>query len=281
MAAGGELTPTGYISHHLTNLGACYDSNGHVHIGDCTDAGFWSLNLDTLGWSIVLGVLFCFVLRRAAVKATSGVPNGIMMNIAEMLVEFVNTQVGDIYHGKSKVIRPLALTIFVWVLLWNTMDLVPVDLIPAFSAWLLEDATGLFEAGHSYMKVVPSTDLSAPMALGVTVMLLVMMFNISSKGVGGFIKELFTAPFGGAFFWFNIPLRIVEEIARPVSLALRLFGNMYAGELVFLLIALVPWFAQWTMSVPWAILHILVITLQAFLFMVLTIMYLSLAEDSH
>ena len=271
MAAGGELTPTGYISHHLTNMGACYDTNGHMHVGDCTDAGFWSLNLDTMGWSIALGILFCFVLRRAAVKATSGVPNGIMMNIAEMLVEFVNNQVGEIYHGNSKIIRPLALTIFVWVLLWNTMDLVPVDLIPALSAWFFEDATGLFAAGHSYMKVVPSTDLSAPMALGVTVMLLVFFFNIKSKGFGGFAKELLTAPFGPWFAPANVALRIVEEIARPVSLGLRLFGNMYAGELVFLLIALVPWGFQWTMSVPWAILHILVITLQAFLFMVLTL----------
>lgn len=272
MASGGELTPTGYISHHLTNLGMCQSENGGLIVGDCTEAGFWSLNLDTIGFSLFLGVLFSFLMWRSAKKATSDVPRGFMLNLAEILVGFADGQVKSIYHGHSKLIRPLALTIFIWVFLWNLMDLIPVDLLPFI-------ADKVFHI--HYLKVVPSADLSATFGLSLTVMLLIVFYNIKSKGFVGLGKEMLTAPFGPWLAPANLALRLVEEIAKPVSLGLRLFGNLYAGEMIFLLIALLPWWAQWTMSLPWAIFHIMVITLQAYIFMVLTIVYLNMAEDSH
>lgn len=291
MAAQGA---TGYISHHLTNLGLCKENGvGDLMVGDCTNGGFWTLHLDTIGWSVILGCMFSFVLWRAAKNATAGVPNGFLVNLAEILIDFVDGQVNDIYHGKSKLIRPLALTIFVWVLLWNFMDIVPVDLIPWLFAWLTEDVLGIFKAGGSYMKVVPSTDVSATFALSFSVLILIVAFNIKGKGVGGTIKESLTAPFGPALAPANLLLRIVEELAKPVSLGLRLFGNLYAGEMIFLLIALLPMAGSTLLStigfsiphiildMAWAIFHLLVIPLQAYIFMVLTIVYLNMAESAH
>ena len=272
MASGGELTPTGYLNHHLTNLGMCEAEDGGLIVGDCTNGGFWTLNLDTLFVSVALGVLFCFFMWRMAKRASADVPNGFMLNLAEVLVDFVDQQANDIYHGNSKLVRPLALTIFLWVILWNFMDIIPVDLLP----WVAHNVFHL-----EYTKVVPSTDLSATFGLSISVFLLIIFFNLKSKGFGGTIKEVFSAPFGPALFPANIVLRIVEEVAKPISLALRLFGNFYAAEMIFLLIALLPWGAQWFLSVPWAIFHIIVIPLQAYIFMVLTLVYINMAEDSH
>jgi F-type H+-transporting ATPase subunit a len=254
--AHGGGGATGYIVHHLTPLS----------VGE----GFWTVHLDTLFYSAFLGIVFLAVFRKAAENATAGIP-GPLQNFAEMLVEFVDAQVKDAFHGKSELIAPLSLTIFVWIWLMNFMDLIPVDLFP-----LIGSAVGL-----EYMRIVPSTDLNATFGMSISVFLLIMFYSIKVKGVVGFSKEMLLSPFGKWMIPFNLLLKLVEEIARPVSLALRLFGNMYAGELIFILIALLPWFIQPLLSFPWAVFHILIITLQAFIFMVLTIVYLSLAHEDH
>jgi F-type H+-transporting ATPase subunit a len=245
-----------YIVHHLTPLS----------VGE----GFWTLHLDTLFFSIVLGGVFAWFFKSVADKATDDVPS-LAQNIAETLVEFVDTQVKDTFHGRSELIAPLALTIFCWVFLWNLMDLIPVDLLPLIASLM----------GMEYLRVVPSTDLNATFGLSITVILLTYFYSIKVKGGIGFLKEILCFPFGPWLFPFNLLLRIVEEFARPISLGLRLFGNLYAGELLFILIALLPPFIQPVLSFPWAIFHILIITLQAFIFMILTIVYLSLAQEDH
>ena len=253
----GAGNPTEYIVHHLTNL--------------TVGQGFWTFNLDTLFFSIALGLVFFFLFRRVAVRASAGVPGG-LQNFVEIMVEFADRQVKDTFHGKSELIAPLALTIFCWVFLWNLMDLVPVDLLPLVSSWF----------GVHYLRVVPSTDLNATFGLSLTVLLLIIFYSLKVKGPVGYAKEFLTHPFGPYLFPANLLLNIVEMIAKPLSLSLRLFGNLYAGEMIFILIALLPWWIQPLLSWPWAIFHILVITLQAFIFMVLTIVYLSMAhEESH
>ncbi len=252
-SAGGT---TGYIVHHLTPL----------TVGE----GFWTLHLDTLFFSAVLGALFIWFFKSVAEKVTTGVP-GPAQNFAEMMIEFVDQQVKDTFHGESKLIAPLGLTIFCWVFLWNMMDLLPVDLLSLISSMM----------GIEYLRVVPSTDLNATFALSISVFILIIFYSIKIKGVFGFAKELTCTPFGPWMMPFNLLLKVVEEIAKPISLALRLFGNLYAGELIFILIALLPAFIQPFLSFPWAIFHILIIVLQAFIFMVLTIVYLSMAHEDH
>lgn len=247
---------TAYIIHHLTPLS--------------TGEGFWTLHLDTLFYSALLGAMFVGVFKYAADRVTQGIP-GPLQNFVEMIVEFVDTQVKDSFHGHSTVIAPLALSIFCWVFLMNAMDLLPVDLLP-----MLGSFTGL-----GYMRVVPSTDLNATFGMSISVFFLIIFYSIKVKGVIGFSKEMLLQPFGPWMMPFNLLLKLVEELAKPVSLGLRLFGNMYAGELIFILIALLPWWVQPVLSFPWAVFHILIITLQAFIFMVLTIVYLSLAHEEH
>jgi len=247
---------TGYIVHHLRPLS--------------TGESFWTLHLDTLFFSAVLGALFVWFFKTAAEKATTGVP-GLAQNFAEMMIEFVDSQVKDTFHGRSKLIAPLALTIFCWVFFWNAMDLLPVDLLPLIGSVM----------GIEYLRVVPSTDLNATFALSISVFLLIIFYSILIKGPWGFAKELLFQPFGPWLLPFNLLLKLVEEIAKPISLALRLFGNLYAGELIFILIALLPPLIQPVLSFPWAIFHLLIITLQAFIFMVLTIVYLSMAHEDH
>ncbi len=250
------MTATAYIRHHLTNLS----------VGD----GFWTFHLDTLFFSIVLGGLILLLFRFAARRATTGVP-GPIQNFVEILVDFVDSQVKDSFHGRSELIAPLALTIFVWVFLMNFMDLLPVDLLP-LAAELM---------GVKYLRVVPTTDPNTTFAMSITVFLLIIIYSIKIKGPVGFAKELLLSPFGKYFIPFNLLLKLVEELAKPISLALRLFGNLYAGELIFILIALLPWYLQFLLGWPWAVFHILIITLQAFIFMVLTIVYLSMAHEEH
>jgi F-type H+-transporting ATPase subunit a len=221
-------------------------------------------------FSAVLGGLFIWFFKSVADKATVEVP-GFAQNVAEMLVEFVDTQVKDSFHGRNKLIAPLGLTIFCWVFLWNSMDLLPVDLLPMIGSLM----------GMDYMRVVPSTDLNSTFALSISVFFLIIFYSIKVKGLLGFAKEMTCTPFGPWLMPFNLLLKLVEEIAKPISLGLRLFGNLYAGELLFILIALLPPVLQPILGVPWAIFHILVITLQAFIFMVLTIVYLSLAHEEH
>lgn len=248
-----------YVLHHLTNFS----------VGE----GVWTLHVDTLFFSWLTGIFFVTVLWLGARTATAGVP-GKMQNFVEMLVDWVDNSVKETFHGPRDFIGPLALTIFVWVLLWNFLDLIPVDWVPVFAYKVL---------GFEYTRIVPSADINAPFALSISVLLLIIVYSIKGKGFGGFGNELLTHPFGShPLLWIpNLLLNLVELIAKPVSLAMRLFGNLYAAELIFILIALLP---AWILFVPgsaWAVFHILVVPLQAFLFMTLTIVYLSLAYEKH
>jgi F-type H+-transporting ATPase subunit a len=261
------LTAEGYILHHLHHLTLnlktwSFDDQG----------GFWSVHLDTLFFSIFLGLLYLFIFRMVARKATSGVP-GRLQNVVEVLIEFVDTQVKDTFHAKNKLIAPIALTVFMWVLLCNTMDLFPVDLLPRIAS--------LF--GIPYLRVVPTADVNFTLALSLSVFFLVFGVGFYHKGAKGMFKEFTLHPFHHPLFApFNLLLKLIEELARPISLSLRLFGNLYAGELIFILIAaLIPPFLQWPAGLIWAIFHILVIVLQAFIFMMLTTVYLSLAAETH
>jgi len=283
MAAEGEvLTTTGYIKHHLQNLVFGYHPENGLSIAhsaeEAAEMGFWALHLDSLFWSILLGAFFMWLFKKAADKATAGVP-GKLQNFVELLVEFVDTNVRETFSAKNEMIGPLALTIFVWVFLMNFMDLIPVDFIPYVAENFLH---------IPYMKVVPSTDVNITFAMSLSVFALMIYYSIKIKGLGGFLGELAFNPFSSDNIivkWLFVPINLLLEgvalIAKPISLALRLFGNMYAGELIFILIALLPWGAQFFLSVPWAIFHILVITLQAFIFMMLTIVYLSMAHEHH
>ncbi|MGX9419342.1 F0F1 ATP synthase subunit A [Vibrio sp. RC27] len=260
MSGSGEaaLTSQEYISHHLTFLS--------------TGEGFWSLNLDSMIISVLLGSFMIWGFYRVAKNATSGVP-GKLQCFVEILVEFVDGTVKDVFSGKSALVAPLAITIFGWVFLMNLMDLIPVDFLP--------HVAGL--VGVHYLRVVPSADVNITLSMALGVFLLILFYSIKIKGPVGFAKELTLQPFNHwAFIPINLILEGVTLISKPVSLGLRLFGNMYAGELIFILIAgLLPWWSQWILSVPWAIFHILIITLQAFIFMVLTVVYLSQASEEH
>ena len=272
--ASQNPTASEYIQHHLTNLTFGYHpDNGWSFAHGAKEAaemGFMAIHVDTRGWSIGLGVLFCVLFRMGAKAAHAGVPGG-LLNFVELMVEFVDKSVKETFHGRSNLIAPLALTILVWVFLMNLMDLVPVDLLPYL----------FHAAGVEYMKVVPTTDVNATLGMSIGVFLLIIFYSIKIKGVGGFVGELTLQPFGKWMIPFNLLLEGVGLIAKPISLALRLFGNLYAGELIFILIALLPFYLQWFLSVPWAIFHILVIVLQAFIFMMLTIVYLSMAHEHH
>lgn len=253
------LTSGDYINHHLT----------HVDIG----SGFWTFNIDTLAVSIFLGIISLGFFYLIIKKSTPDTPKGIQ-NFIEIIFDFVDGQVRDTYHGKSKLIAPLALTVFVWVFLMNLMDLLPVDFFYIIGKMLnnhfLQD-----------MKIVPTTDPNLTLAMSISIFILIIIYNLKAKGIKGVFKEVFFVPFGGYLFFVNFFLKVIEELSKPISLGLRLYGNLYAGELIFILIALLPWFLQWILGGPWAIFHILVITIQAFVFMVLSIVYLSLAEESH
>jgi F-type H+-transporting ATPase subunit a len=233
--------------------------------------GFYAVHVDTMFWSIVLGVLFLFLFRRAASSATAGEPGG-FQNAIEMLVEFVDDMVRNIFDGDSAVIAPLSLTILVWVFLMNLMDLVPVDWIP-YAAQL---------SGIHFFKVVPTTDPNATLGMALGVLILMLFYSFKIKGAVGFAKELSAHPIPlNAARPFNLPIEFIVMLAKPFSLGMRLFGNLYAGEMIFILIAVMPFWAQWTLSIPWALFHVLIITLQAFIFMVLTIVYLSQAHATN
>ena len=278
MAAGEELTLTGYIKHHLTN--------GQVRLTDDPNNWWMVLNVDTLAWSIGLGLIFLWIFRSAAKKSTLGVP-GKFQCFIEMVVEFVGDNVRDTFHGKSKLIAPLALTIFVWIFLMNLMDLIPVDFLPALAGFVGETAFGM-DSHDVYMKIVPTTDINMTAALALGVFILMIGYSIKIKGIGGFIKELTLHPFSSnntalqiLLIPFNLLLELIALVSKPFSLALRLFGNLYAGELIFILIGAIG-FMQLPLHFVWAVFHILVIVLQAFVFMMLTIVYLSMASsDNH
>lgn len=280
-----NLTSNEYIKHHLTNLtfGKGDHGWGFAHgAEEAANMGFWAIHVDTMVWSIGLAVIFLALFRMAAKRVTTEVPTG-FQNFVEMSVEFIDAQVKDGFHGKNKLVAPLALTIFVWVFLQNAMDLLPVDLVPELAKM----------AGIGYMKIVPSTDPNATMGMAIGVFMMMIYYGIKVKGLG-FFKELIFMPFSfsnpvvqALFIPVNLFLELVSLISKPVSLGLRLFGNMYAGEMIFILIAImysagmVLGVLAGFMQLGWAIFHILIIALQAFIFMVLTIVYLSMAHEDH
>ena len=285
MAAENGPSAGEYIVHHLTHL----QNTPAKAVVD-----FSVFNLDSLFFSIALGVLMCWMLWLAARKATSGVP-GRFQAAVEILVEMVETQAKGIVHNANsrKLVAPLALVVFVWIFLLNAMDLLPVDLIPLIWEQIYGAAGG--DPHHAYMRVVPTADLSISMGLSVSVLIVCLYYNVKIKGLGGWIHELFTAPFGAhPLLWpFNFAMQLIEFIAKTVSHGMRLFGNMYAGELIFMLIALMG--GAWAFTATgiglgighiiagtaWAIFHILIITLQAFVFMMLTLVYIGQAHDKH
>ena len=349
MAGSGEnLTTSDYIGHHLQNLtfGQHPDGSWGIAHGaeEAAAMGFWAIHVDTLFWSLLLGLIFFFLFRKVAKQANSGVPGRFQAAI-ESIVEFVDTSVRESFHGTSRLIAPLALTLFVWIFFMNFMDLIPVDWLP----WVAS------QAGVSYQKVVPTTDVNATLGMAIAVLALILIYSIRFKGVKGFLGELVMNPLNPKVLnmpkavWpfvmaFNLILETVSLLAKPVSLGLRLFGNLYAGELIFILIAIVftagsgvvasglssvfgehipAWFwiiatatifaTLWLnlkgkldtkktlyflaaemllvgglaflggqlMHFGWAAFHLLVITLQAFIFMMLTIVYLSMATEHH
>lgn len=284
IAAQGQSSGE-YIVHHLTHL----QNHAPANVVD-----FTVFNYDSMFWSIALGVLGCWVLWLAARKATSGVP-GRFQAAVEFLVEMVDNQAKDIVHSAEsrKLVAPLALTVFVWILLLNAMDLLPVDLVPVVWQWIY-GAAG-HDPEHAYMRAVPTADLSITMGLSLSVLLISIYYNVKIKGLGGWVRELFTAPFGAnPLLWpFNFMMQMIEFVAKTISHGMRLFGNMYAGELIFLLLAMMG--GAFTLSLTgfalaaghiiaglaWAIFHILIIVLQAFVFMMLTLVYIGQAHDSH
>lgn len=284
MATEGHApTASEYVVHHLTHL----NNTGHAQ-QNIVD---WSvINLDSMFYSIVIGLITVFMLWLAARKATSGVP-GRFQGFVELLVEMVADQAKGIIHSAEsrKFVAPLALTVFVWIFLMNAMDLLPVDLLPRI--WEGIYAAGGGDPHHAYQRVVATADLSATLGMSCGVLLLCLYYNVKIKGFGGWVHELFTAPFGNhpLLYPINFAMQIIEFVAKTVSHGMRLFGNMYAGELIFILIALLGstatvfgFVGHVVAGSIWAIFHILIITLQAFIFMMLTIVYLSMAhEDNH
>jgi len=278
--ASETLTSTEYIKHHLQNLTLGMhpeEGFGFAHTAqEAKEMGFWAIHVDTMGWSIVLGVLFLWLFRKVAKSVTSDVPDGVQ-NFVEVLIEFIDNNVRETFTGKNDLVAPIALTLFVWVLLMNLMDLVPVDWIPLI-------ATAL---GIHYMKVVPTTDPNATFGLSLSVFGLMIYYSIKVKGVGGFFGELAFQPFPKWMFPVNLFLEGISLISKPVSLSLRLFGNLYAGEMIFILIALM-YSGGWIFGVfggvlqwAWAVFHVLIVLLQAFIFMILTIVYLDMAHQHH
>ena len=275
------ISNTDYILHHLTYLTFNLKT---MSLGK--GGGFWTLNLDTIFFSILMGVIALGILFAATRKVTVNVPNK-LQNFAEMMLQFADGQVKDCFHGQNNLIGPLALTIFMWVFLMNFMDIVPVDILPNIAS--------LF--GIHYLKVVPTNDLNMTFAMSLSVFFLIIFYSLKIKGIKGFSKELALQPFNHPIMIpFNLLVELTGLIAKPISLALRLFGNLYAGELIFILIGLLTLQSSWShptvgtvalsmtqilLSLGWSIFHILVITLQAFIFMVLTIVYLSLAHEEH
>ncbi|GAO34930.1 F0F1 ATP synthase subunit A [Sulfuricella sp. T08] len=281
------LTSSEYIRHHLQNLTFGKLSDGSLGIArsaeQAKEMGFWAINLDTMFFSFVLGALFLFFFSRAAQKASAGVPNG-LQNFVEWIIEFIDTSVRGSFTARNNMVAPLALTIFAWILLMNLMDLLPIDYLPLIA----------HAAGIPFLKIVPTTDPNATFGMSIGVFVLVVYYSIKMKGLGGFVGELTLQPFGKYGLPANIFLEGVNLIAKPISLALRLFGNMYAGEMIFILIALMG--ASWAsvtfgstllfgsqivLSLGWAIFHILIVTLQAFIFMTLTVVYLDMAHQEH
>jgi len=298
--ASESLTSAGYIKHHLVNLTYGKFPEGHEHAGhwglahsaaDAKAMGFWAIHVDTMFWSILLGALFLWLFRKVTKNATAGTPGG-MQNFVEWIIEFVDSIVRGTFTGRNPMVAPMALTIFIWVFLINAMDLVPVDWIPQVAALVGSNVFGM-DPHHVFFKVVPSTDPNATFGMALAVFALTLFYSFKIKGVGGFAAELTMHPFSSSnkllqlvFMPVNFLLEFVSLLSRPLSLSLRLYGNMFAGEMIFILIALM-YGGGWMMGVfggflqlGWAIFHVLIITLQAFIFMVLTVVYMEMAYQT-
>ncbi len=297
MSTETGLTSAQYIQHHLTNW--TYGQNPETShwefahsAAEAKAMGFMAIHVDTMFWSLFLGAFFLFFFYKAAKRTTTGVPGG-LQNFVEWIVEFIDTSVRGSFSHKNNLVAPLALTIFVWIFLMNFMDLLPVDWLPSLAGFIGETVFGA-DPHHVYFRVVPTTDPNATFGMAIAVFFLTIFYSIKNKGIGGFVGELTLQPFQSKntvvmaiFIPINFLLEFVSLIAKPISLALRLFGNMYAGEMIFILIAMMV-NAGITMGVlggflqmGWAIFHILIITLQAFIFMTLTIVYMDMAHSEH
>jgi len=287
--SGEGLTSAEYIKHHLQNMTyGNHPENGWSFAQTAEQAkemGFWAFHVDSLGWSFGLAILFFFLFRGVAKKATTGVPTG-FQNFAEMIIDFINDSVRGSFSAKNDIVAPLALTVFAWVFMMNMMDLVPVDWLPMLAQFIGSAVFGA-DPHHVFFKVVPSTDPNITFGMALGVFWLMLYYSIKIKGIGGFFGELAFQPFGKVGAPVNLVLELVSLISKPISLALRLFGNMYAGETIFILIAIMYSAGLATgifggvLQLGWAIFHILIITLQAFIFMTLTIVYLDMAHQDH
>jgi F-type H+-transporting ATPase subunit a len=275
-ATGGE-----YVQHHLGFLTFGKHPDGYEHAGEwgfahseeeAHDMGFWSIHVDTMALSLVTGLVFLALFMSVSRKVTSGVPRG-LQNAVELVVEMVQSSVKTTFYGHNPFVAPLALTVFCWIILMNTLDLVPVDLIPLAAQAVAGDS-------HLFFKAVPTTDVNITIGLSLSVFLLMLFYSVKVKGIGGFLGEFAFQPFGKWALPLNLLIEVPAFFAKPVSLALRLFGNLFAGEVVFLIIALLGYW-QFALHLPWAIFHLLVIPLQAYLFMMLTIVYLNQAHQHH
>jgi F-type H+-transporting ATPase subunit a len=298
--ASESLTTSGYIKHHLTNLTFGPFPEGHEHAGhwglahtaaDAKAMGFWAIHVDTMFWSILLGALFLLLFRKVARNATADIPGG-MQNFVEWIVEFVDGIVRGTFTGRNALVAPMALTIFVWVFLINVMDLIPVDWLPQVATLLGSNVFGM-DPHHVFFRVVPSTDPNATFGMALAVFALTIFYSFKIKGAGGFAAELTMHPFSSnnkllqlVFIPINFLLEFVSLLAKPLSLSLRLYGNMFAGEMIFILIALM-YGGGWMLGIfggflqlGWAIFHVLIITLQAFIFMILTVVYMDLAYQT-
>ncbi|WP_343190316.1 F0F1 ATP synthase subunit A [Buchnera aphidicola (Mollitrichosiphum nigrofasciatum)] len=266
------LNPKDYISHHLHhlqfNLSTFHLINENSHINP-----FYIINLDSLFFSFILGCFFLFFFKKATHVNINKIPNTFQI-IIEIIIKFVNKNIKEIYSKSNNLIGPLSLTIFIWVFLMNCMDLIPIDFLPEISKHFLNLPS---------MRIVPSADINITLSMSFAVLFLIIFYSIKIKTFKGFLKEIITTPFNHpTLYIINFILEIINLLSKPISLGLRLFGNMYAGEMIFILISgLIPWWMQWLLNIPWAIFHILVITLQAFIFMILTIVYLSMASKKH
>lgn len=260
-----------YIGHHLYHLQ--FDLSTFSLLRSENISSFWVLNVDSMFVSTILAILFLLVFGRLAKVATCEAPTKLQVFI-ELIILFINNNVKDIFHGKNKLIAPLSMTVFVWIFLMNVMDLFPIDFFPIISKCTL---------GLPALRIVPSADINITSSIALSVFVLVIYYNIRINGICGFIKGLVYHPFSHpTCIPINFILEVVSLLSKPVSLSLRLFGNMYSGELIFVLIsAVLPWWGQWVLNLPWAIFHILIVILQAFIFMVLTVIYLSSAHDPH
>jgi F-type H+-transporting ATPase subunit a len=263
--ASENISAADYIQHHLTH----WQINVKTGVVG-PDHSFMVLNLDTLLVSIVLGIAFLTFFYIIARRMNKETPTK-SQNLVEMAVEAIDGMVKESFHGATRLVGPLALTIFVWVFLMNCIDLLPVDLIPRLMGF----------AGADHFKAVPTTDPMLTFGISITVFILILIYNASAKGFGGWGKEILSRPFGWWMLPVNVLFRIIDDLVKPLSLSLRLFGNLFAGELVFLLIAIMPWWMQWVLGSVWTIFHILIITIQAFILMILTVVYLNMAQETH